>query len=105
MKLSNNDYKSILNYYKINFENLSSKQIKNNAEYILATKLCKCIKKVDPTLKNESNAIALCRDSVVRKKNLKIYRFTCKKRAKLIEDSSKTKLTKTKRSLTLRNNK
>ena len=46
MKLTKKDYTSILKYYKINYENLTSLQIKKNAESILATKLCKCIKKV-----------------------------------------------------------
>ena len=103
MKLSKNDYMSILNYYNINSTNMSPLQIKNNAESILATKLCKCIKKVDPTLKAESKAIAICTDSVLRKKNLKSFRFTCKKKAKFVKDSKTgLKLTKTKRTLRLK---
>ena len=47
MKLTKNDYMSILNYYKINSDNSSSQQIKKAAESILATKLCRCIKKVE----------------------------------------------------------
>ena len=114
MKLTKKDYTSILKYYKINYENLTSLQIKKNAESILATKLCKCIKKVTPlitntntntdTVKNqstnESNAIAICTNSVLQKKYLKAFRFTCKKKAQFIAKKSRkngVKLWKTKR--------
>ena len=104
MKLSKNDYVSILNDYKINSENLTSTQIKNKAESILVSKLCKCIKKVEPTLKvkNESNAIAICTNSILRKKHLKSFRFTCKKRVRFLEEQGSkdgTKLIKTRRLL------
>uniref|UniRef100_A0A6C0HGA9 Uncharacterized protein n=1 Tax=viral metagenome TaxID=1070528 RepID=A0A6C0HGA9_9ZZZZ len=100
MKLTKKDYTSILKYYKINYENLTSLQIKNNAESILATKLCKCIKKVTPLITNESNAIAICTNSVLQKKYLKAFRFTCKKKAQFIAKKSRKngiKLWKTKR--------
>ena len=85
MKLTKKDYTSILNYYKISYEKLTPLQIKNNAESILATKLCKCIKKVTPILKSdESKAIAICTNSVLQKKYLKAFRFTCKKKAQFI---------------------
>ena len=71
MKLSKTDYMSILNYYKINSDKSTPQQIKKTAENILATKLCRCIKKVDPTLTNESNAIAICTNSILKKKHLK----------------------------------
>jgi len=102
MKLSKNDYKSILNFYKIDSDNLNNKQIKSKAEDILATKLCRCIKKVDPTLKNESKAIAICTDSILKKKHLKSFRFTCKKKVRFLEQQGSrdgTKLVKTKRLL------
>ncbi len=103
MKLTKNDYMSILNYYKINSDNSSSQQIKKAAESILATKLCRCIKKVDPLLKNESSAIAICTNSILKKKHLKSFRFTCKKKVSFMEskDKSKTKLIKTRRRLHL----
>ena len=102
MKLTKSDYMSILNYYKIKTNNLTALQIKNNAESILANKLCRCIKKIDPTLKIESNAIAICTDSILKKKHLKSFRFTCKKKVRFLEQQGKTngiKLTKTKRRL------
>ena len=106
MKLSKNDFMSILKYYKINSENLSPLQIKNKAESILATKLCRCIKKVDPTLKNknEQKAIAICTNSILKKKHLKSFRFTCKKRVRFLEQQGNkdgTKLVKTTRKLHL----
>jgi hypothetical protein len=102
MKLSKNDYKSILNYYKIKYDNSTPQQIKNTAETILATKLCRCIKKVDPSLKNESSAIAICTDSILKKKHLKSFRFTCKKKVRFLEMKDKSKLIKTRRALHLR---
>lgn len=83
--LTKEDYNSILNYYKIPIsENMSNKEIKSKAEDILATKLCKCIKKVDKKNKSEKRAIAICRDAVIQKKGFDIFRFSCKKKAKLI---------------------
>jgi hypothetical protein len=81
MRLTKKDYTSILNYYKIKYDKLTPLQIKNNAESILATKLCKCIKKVSS---DESKAIAICTNSVLQKKYLKAFRFTCKKKAQFI---------------------
>ena len=39
MKLSKNDYKSILNFYKIDSDNLNNNQIKSKAEDILLDEL------------------------------------------------------------------
>ena len=73
--LNTKDYKEILKYYNIPFyskkkrsrKSLSNNKIKIIAENILATKLCKCIKKV--TKKNrikEPGAIAICTKSIFR---------------------------------------
>lgn len=89
MKLNKNDYLSILDFYKIDYsKDKSFSNIKNLAEDIIATKLCSCIKKVDP--KDESKSIAICRTNIVHKKGFKINRFTCKKKPKLFF-SKKTK--------------
>ena len=48
-KLDMKDYKTILEFYNIN----KSKNIKADAEKILATKLCRCIKKVKKKNKNQ----------------------------------------------------
>ena len=57
MSLSHADYLNIMKFYKIDVSNISKKDIKLTAEDILANKLCKCIKKITPLLKNEQNAI------------------------------------------------
>jgi len=87
------DYKTILKFYKIkNIEKLSKKEIKKYAEDILAEKLCSCIKKVTKSNKlPEPSAIAICKDSVVRRKKLKINRFTCKNKPKLIPNKKTRK--------------
>jgi hypothetical protein len=103
MDLSKNDYLNILKYYNLDSKLYDIQKLKQIAEELLATKLCKCIKKVDKHGNDESRAIAICKNSVLKKKNLKIYGFTCKKRAKFIpkKGSSKNlvkiKLVKTRR--------
>jgi hypothetical protein len=81
-RLYKNDYINILKYYNRDYSGKSVRQIKDMAEKILAEKLCKCIKKVNKTGKNinESRAIALCKTSVLHKKGIKNFNFTCKKR-------------------------
>lgn len=80
--LAKNDYINILKYYDIDYTNKNGKEIKNMAENILAEKLCKCIKKVNKN--NESRAIALCKTSVLHKKGIKSFKFTCKKRRRFL---------------------
>ena len=83
MKLSNSDYKTILKYYDMPIN--KNKQInKVLAEHILATKLCRCIKKVSNTSKiNENKAIGICTNSIFKRRNLKYNKFSCKKGFKL----------------------
>lgn len=69
----------------------SFKTVQNAAEEILATKLCRCIKKINPTEKNESKNIALCANSVLKKKGLKLSRFTCKKKPSFTKSLNKTR--------------
>ena len=75
------DYKAILRFYDIDYSRMKNKKIKTIAENALATKLCRCIKKVDP--KDEARSIGICTDSVVTKKGLRISGFSCKKGPKL----------------------
>jgi hypothetical protein len=95
--LKKNDYIKILNYYNIPINSSdTSKQIKNKAEKILAEKLCKCIKKVknndddniesntDSNDENESRAIAICNDTIFRRKGIRHSNFTCKKHPRLL---------------------
>ena len=52
-------------------------------EKIIAEKLCSCIKKVPNKDLPESRAIGICNWSVVQKKNIGIYKFSCKKKKEL----------------------
>ena len=113
MRLSLNDYISILKYYEIETSGMKTKDIKRKAEDILAKKLCRCIKAVDKhkavdksdNKQSESKAIAVCKNSVFTKKNLKIAKFKCKKSAKLLANNKNNKLMKTKRNLLLKERK
>jgi len=108
MKLNQKDFKSILKYYKIKFDDFTQEKIQKTAEDILATKMCRCIKKVNKKEKenNENKAIAICRNSVFRKKQLKNFGFTCKKKYNLKLNKQNThKLIKLKPQLKLYTNK
>lgn len=103
MDLTNNDYLQILKYYKINHNKMNEKKIKETAENILASKLCRCIKKVDR--KNEQRSIAICNKSVLRQKHLKNHGFTCKRKAKFVPKNKDSKnLVKTRSSIKLKRN-
>lgn len=81
-KLLLKDYKNILDFYNIP-KPKSNKQIKEKAEDIMATKLCKCIKKIKTTDinvnkgVNEGKAIAICSKSIFTKKGYKRSAFNC----------------------------
>lgn len=84
MKLSKQDYIDILNFYTINFsKDLPIKLLRKMTEKIIAEKLCRCIKKVPNEGFPESRAIGICNYSVVQKKKLGIYKFSCKKKKEL----------------------
>lgn len=87
MKLTKQDYLTILNYYNIDgLESKKLKEIKEQAENILAEKLCKCIKKIqEPKDINEPRSIAICRKSVLNNKGIKASNFTCKKKPRFIK--------------------
>ena len=76
-ELNNTDYKTILEYYKKNIPK-SKRLLKIEAERILASKLCKCIKKIDPT--NEAKSIGICTKAVINRKGFSRGKFTCKKK-------------------------
>ena len=99
MDLSKDDYVKILEYYKVDHKTYGNTELKKKAEQLLANKLCRCIKKVKKNRKKRKTkreAIAICRSSVLRKKNLRIFSSTCKKKAAL-KKLSKTKSLKTRR--------
>ena len=82
-KLTAQDYTNILKYYKINVKGKSKRQKQKLANNILANKLCRCIKKVKGANK-KTRKIAICNSSVIKKKGLRIKRFTCKKKNKIV---------------------
>jgi hypothetical protein len=79
-ELTNNDYVYILEYYKKPIPK-SKRLLKMEAENILATKLCKCIKKIDPT--NEAKSIGICTKAVINNKGFRRGKFTCKRKASI----------------------
>ena len=101
MNLSFSDYKIILDYYNISRSSKSNSWIKKNAENILANKLCRCIKKVKKSSKlKEPIAIAICKKSIFKRRNIKSAKFSCKKKNKLHHfKGKKIKLLKTRKSI------
>ena len=75
-ELTNKDYVSILKYYNINIPK-SKRLIKTHAEKIMAEKLCKCIKKIDPI--NEAKSIGICTKTIFNRKGYTRGKFDCKK--------------------------
>tara|TARA_B100001287_G_C22661030_1_gene520365 strand:- start:914 stop:1216 length:303 start_codon:yes stop_codon:yes gene_type:complete len=88
-QLTKRDYSKILKYYKTDIPK-NKKTRKQKAEKILADKLCKCIKKVKKPKENESRATAICRKSVISRKKLTSFGFTCKKKPTLRNKKGKT---------------
>ena len=73
------DYKNILQFYHLPYQG-SFKHLKRQAENILATKLCRCIKKVGSLdiRKEESKAIGICSRTILQNKGLTKGKFKCK---------------------------
>ena len=92
-ELTTNDYKHILEFYKKPLPK-SKRILKIQAERIIASKLCRCIKKVDK--KNEARAIGICTKTIINNKGLSRGKFTCKKK-QTIKLSKKNKTKKTKK--------
>jgi hypothetical protein len=74
-EITDSDYKKILEFYEQPIPH-SKRLLKIEAEKILATKLCRCIKKVD--IKNESRSIGICTKSVINTKGFTRGKFKCK---------------------------
>ena len=74
-ELNTNDFKKILEYYKKPIPT-SNKKLKIQAESLLSTKLCKCIKKIDPI--NEARSIGICTKTIFNRKGLTRGKFSCK---------------------------
>ena len=75
------DYKNILEYYKVPI-NGSYQKIQKQAEDLLSYKLCRCIKKVGNLEKgkekDESRAIGICTKTILGRKGLTRGKFNCR---------------------------
>jgi hypothetical protein len=69
------DYKDILTYYKLPIPS-SNRLLKITAEKIIAEKLCKCIKKIDPV--NEAKSIGICTKTIFNNRGYTRGKFNCK---------------------------
>lgn len=90
-ELTNNDYKKILEFYGKSIPK-SKRLLKIQAEKLLASKLCRCIKKIDKV--SEAKAIGICTKTVINNKGFKRGKFTCKKEEKIILSKTKKNTTK-----------
>ena len=90
-ELNNNDYKQILEFYNLPIPK-TSRLIKTEAEKILAEKLCRCIKKLEPM--NESRAIGICTKTILNRKGLTRGKFNCKGKKNIIIKKIKKNITK-----------
>lgn len=91
-ELTTNDYKHILEFYKKPVPK-SKRLMKMQAEKILASKLCRCIKKFEK--KYEGKSIGICTRSVINSKGYVRGKFTCKQK-QLIKLLKKNKTRKNK---------
>ena len=79
-ELTNTDYKKILEFYNKPIPK-SKRLLRIQAEKILVSKLCRCIKKVDK--ENEARAIGICTKTIINSKGFVRGKFTCKKRQEI----------------------
>jgi hypothetical protein len=87
----------ILKYYNKPIPN-SKRLIQKHAEKILAEKLCRCIKKLDPI--NEARSIGICTKTIFNNKGYTRGKFSCKKRQRVsFRKSSSNKKTRKQRVL------
>ncbi len=75
--MNTTDYIKILQFYNKPIPN-SKRLIQKHAEKILAEKLCRCIKKLEPI--NESRSIGICTKTIFNNKGYSRGKFSCKKR-------------------------
>ena len=94
-ELSNNDYKKILDYYKTSIPK-SKRLLKMHAMQLLATKLCRCIKKVDKI--HEARAIGICTKTIINSKGFTRGKFKCKGKGTIkLKKKSKKNVTRRKK--------
>ena len=91
-QISNDDYKKILEFYDKPIPK-SKKLLKIEAEKIMASKLCRCIKKIGT--ENEARSIGICTKTIFNSKGFTRGNFQCKKKQSV--KFRKTQKNKTKR--------
>lgn len=74
--LTNEDYANILRFYKMNVPKGKS-EIRKQAEHVMASKLCRCIKKIDSV--EEARSIGICTKTIFGSKGLTRGKFNCTK--------------------------
>ena len=74
-KITINDYKQILEFYNKPIPK-SKRLLRVEAEKIMATKLCRCIKKLDTRF--EQKAIGICTKTIFNNKGYTRGKFKCK---------------------------
>ena len=74
-KITINDYKQILEFYNKPIPK-SKRLLRVEAEKIMATKLCRCIKKLDTRF--EQKAIGICTKTIFNRKGYTRGKFSCK---------------------------
>jgi len=74
-KLTINDYKQILEFYNKPIPK-TKMLLRIEAEKIMATKLCRCIKKNDPEF--EEKSIGICTKTIFNNKGYTRGKFKCK---------------------------
>jgi hypothetical protein len=101
--LTEKDYKEILKYYKKSIPR-SKRLLKTNAEKIMSSKLCKCIKKLDP--ENEAKSIGICTRTIFNTKGITRGNFQCKKKQSVTmkKMNKNKKIVKTKKNIKGGNN-
>jgi hypothetical protein len=80
-KINERDYIKILKFYNKPIPN-SKRLVQKHAEKILAEKMCRCIKKLDPI--NEARSIGICTKTIFNNKGYTRGKFSCKKRQHVI---------------------
>lgn len=79
-ELTINDYKQVLEFYNKPIPK-SKRLLRIEAEKILATKLCRCIKKLDTGF--EQKAIGICTKTIFNNKGYTRGKFKCKGKKKI----------------------
>lgn len=90
-QISNDDYKKILEFYQKPIPK-SKRLLKIEAEKIMASKLCRCIKKVEPT--NEARSIGICTKTIFNNKGFTRGKFKCKQKQYVTFRRSSSKKTR-----------